>query len=75
MCSSDLALTFLLRCWLVPGAKPKNPDPRTTDDKFLVYLELNDNDQLERASQILKSTGASEINNRATVAASDKGLY
>ena len=62
-----LALTYLLRCWLVPGAKPKNPDPRTTDDKFMIYLELND-EQTSQADNILKQTGASEVNYKGTVA-------
>ena len=55
-----LALTYLLRCMLVPGARAKNPDPRTTDDKFLVYLDLNDA-QAEKAQGILKDNGAEEV--------------
>lgn len=55
-----LALTYLLRCMLVPGARAKNPDPRTTDDKFLVYLDLNDA-QAEKAQNILKENGAEEV--------------
>lgn len=61
-----LALTYLLRCWLVPGAKAKNPDPRTTDDKFMIYLELNEEQSL-KASEILSSTGASEVNHKGTI--------
>lgn len=61
-----MALTYLLRCWLVPGAKAKNPDPRTTDDKFLVYLELND-EQAKNAESILKSNGAEEVNYKGTL--------
>ena len=61
-----LALTYLLRCWLVPGAKAKNPDPRTTDDKFMIYLELN-NEQASAADTILKQTGASEVNYKGIV--------
>ena len=56
-----MALTYFLRCWLVPGAKAKNPDARTTDDKFLVYLDLND-DQAKKAEVILKENGAEEVN-------------
>ena len=52
-----MALTYLLRCWLVPGAKAKNPDPRTTDDKFLVYLEINE-EQVSVAENIFRETGA-----------------
>lgn len=41
--------------------KQKNPDPRTTDDKFLIYLELNE-EQSKKADEILRSTGAEEVN-------------
>lgn len=61
-----MALTYLLRCWLVPGAKAKNPDPRTTDDKFMIYLELND-EQASKAEAILKTTGASEVNHKGVI--------
>jgi hypothetical protein len=61
-----MALTYFLRCWLIPGARPKNPDPRTTDDKFMIYLELN-NEQSQKADAILKETGASEVNYKGTV--------
>lgn len=56
-----MALTYFLRCWLVPGAKAKNPDPRTTDDKFLIYLELND-EQSGKAQEILRNNAAEEVN-------------
>jgi len=61
-----MSLTYLLRCWLVPGAKAKNPDPRTTDDKFMIYLELND-EQSKKADEILRSTGAEEVNYKGTI--------
>ncbi len=61
-----MAITYLLRCWLVPGAKAKNPDPRTTDDKFMIYLELNE-EQSSKADAILKQTGASEVNYKGNV--------
>lgn len=61
-----MSLTYLLRCWLVPGAKAKNPDPRTTDDKFMIYLELND-EQSRKADEILRSTGAEEVNYKGTI--------
>lgn len=61
-----LAITYLLRCWLVPGAKAKNPDPRTTDDKFMIYLELNE-EQSVKAGEILTATGASEVNHKGTI--------
>lgn len=60
-----MALTYLLRCWLIPGAKAKNPDPRTTDDKFLILLDLND-EQSQKSQQILKESGAEEVNLKGT---------
>ncbi|MBS1652504.1 MAG: DUF3341 domain-containing protein [Bacteroidetes bacterium] len=60
-----MVLTFYLRCWLVPGAKAKNPDPRTTDDKFLIYLELTEQQSL-KAQEILKTSGAEEINQKGS---------
>ncbi len=61
-----MALTYLLRCMLVPGAKAKNPDPRTTNDKFMIYLELND-EQATTADGILRAAGASEVNYKGTI--------
>jgi hypothetical protein len=60
-----MALTYFLRCWLVPGAKAKNPDPRTTDDKFLIYLELND-EQKVKAEAILKENHAEEVSHKGS---------
>jgi len=51
--------------------KPKNPDPRTTDDKFLIYLELND-DQANKAEEIMKSNGAEEVNRKGTIVVEPK---
>ncbi len=55
-----MAITYYLRCWLVPGAKAKNPDPRTTDDKFLMIVETNA-DNMTSVESTLKNGGASEI--------------
>jgi hypothetical protein len=55
-----MAITFFLRSWLVPGAKAKNPDPRTTDDKFMMVIETKEENKMN-VEALLKSTGASEI--------------
>lgn len=60
-----MALTYLLRCWLVPGAKAKNPDPRTTDDKFLILLEVGEA-QATKAEEIFRATGAEEVNRKGS---------
>ena len=58
-----MALTFLLRSWILPGVIEKNPDPRTTDDKFLMEIEVND-DLDASSTAILNLTGAIEVNRK-----------
>ena len=60
-----------MRCWLIPGAKAKNPDPRTTDDKFLVVLDLNET-QSQKAQEILREAGAEEVTIKNTYAVKPK---
>jgi len=55
-----MAITFFLRSWLVPGAKAKNPDPRTTDDKFMMVIETKEENRAT-IEGLLKNGGASEI--------------
>jgi hypothetical protein len=55
-----MAITFFLRSWLVPGAKAKNPDPRTTDDKFMMVVETKEESKAN-VEALLRSGGASEI--------------
>jgi len=60
-----MALSFLIIARLFPGQKPKNPDFRTTDDKFLMQINLEENKRSEAEIRtILKETGAMEINEK-----------
>lgn len=55
--------TYFFISGILPGAKNKNPDPRTTDDRFII--EVNPDHQPiseEEIITILKNAGASEIN-------------
>lgn len=62
LCAAHLMfITYLLRNWILPGVTAKNPDPRTTDDKFLMLIETGSN-EASRIEGYLKDTGASEIN-------------
>lgn len=61
-----MAITYLLRCMLVPGARAKNPDPRTTNDKFLILLELPE-EKAGEAENLLRTAGAIEVNQKGTV--------
>ena len=53
-----MALTYFYRCKLFPGNQDRSPDPRTTDDKFLVEIECENFKEVET---FLKTTGAIEI--------------
>ena len=55
-----MVLTFYLRSWLIPGAKAKNPDPRTTDDKFMMVIETEESSK-SGIESILKNGGAAEL--------------
>jgi hypothetical protein len=55
-----MAITFFLRSWLVPGAKAKNPDPRTTDDKFMMVVETKEENKAN-VEALLRTGGASEV--------------
>ena len=55
-----MAITYYLRCWMLPGVKAKNPDPRTTDDKFLMVIETKEENK-NNVESLLKNGGAAEI--------------
>jgi hypothetical protein len=55
-----MVITFYLRSRMWPFKKAENPDPRTTDDHFLMEITVNDNE--ESLAALLKETGAVEIN-------------
>ena len=53
-----MSLTFVIRNKMYPGAPAQNPDPRTTDDKFLIEFVSEDVDTIK---QMLIDTGVEEI--------------
>jgi hypothetical protein len=55
-----MVITFYLRSRVWPFKKPENPDLRTTDDHFLMEIEVCDNEK--ELQKLLKETGAVEIN-------------
>jgi len=55
-----MVITFYMRSRIWPFKKAENPDPRTTDDHFLMEIELQDNE--EELTKLLNETGAVEIN-------------
>jgi len=55
-----MVITFYLRSRMWPLKKAENPDPRTTDDHFLI--EITSDKSEVRLKKFLKRTGAVEIN-------------
>ena len=55
-----MVITFYLRSRMWPFKKAENPDPRTTDDHFLMEIAIRDNKS--ELTSLLEETGAVEIN-------------
>ena len=58
-----MAITYLLRNKTLPGMPARNPDPRTTDDKFIIEIKSSENAHIEdkKLSDLIKGTGFIEI--------------
>lgn len=54
-----MVITFYMRSKIWPFRKAENPDPRTTDDKFLIEVAVEGNE--DELTSLLKKTGAIEI--------------
>lgn len=55
-----MVITFYLRSRMWPFKKAENPDPRTTDDHFLMEIPVHGNEK--ELESLLVETGAVEIN-------------
>ncbi|HET8885701.1 MAG TPA: DUF3341 domain-containing protein [Salinimicrobium sp.] len=55
-----MVITFYLRSKIWPFKKAENPDVRTTDDHFMVEVQLANHD-VDQLSEFLYNTGAIEI--------------
>jgi hypothetical protein len=55
-----MVITFYLRSRMWPFKNAENPDPRTTDDHFLMEIAVDGNE--DALENLLKETGAVEIN-------------
>ncbi|CAM4246959.1 DUF3341 domain-containing protein [Gillisia limnaea] len=56
-----MVITFYMRSKLWPFKEAENPDVRTTDDHFLMEIDVEDHD-VNQLSKFLYDTGALEIN-------------
>lgn len=61
-----MAITYLIRNKTLPGMPPRNPDPRSTNDKFIIELRTEENRQHapEAITALLRETPVFEINER-----------
>jgi hypothetical protein len=55
-----MVITFYMRSRIWPFKDAENPDPRTTDDHFLMEIPVHKNE--EALIALLSKTGAVEIN-------------
>ena len=61
-----MALTYFLRNKTLPGLPAQNPDPRTTDDRFVMELRLSENSSFteEELTSLLQTTGYVELDQK-----------
>ncbi len=61
-----MAITYLIRNKTLPGMPARNPDPRSTDDKFIMEIRTADNHghSSEAIAELLRQTPVTEINER-----------
>jgi hypothetical protein len=60
-----MAITYLLRNKTLPGMPAQNPDPRTTDDKFVIEIRLSENSMNEAdLDLLLNETGYIELDKK-----------
>jgi hypothetical protein len=55
-----MVITFYLRSRIWPFKKAENPDPRTTDDHFVMEIDVHGNEK--ELIELLRETGAVEVN-------------
>ena len=61
-----MAITYLLVNKTLPGMPAQNPDPRTTDDKFVMEIRLSENTAINESEldELIKGTGFIEIDKK-----------
>jgi hypothetical protein len=61
-----MAITYLLRNKTLPGMPAQNPDPRTTDDRFVIELRLSENTKFteDEIHGLLNQTGMVELDQK-----------
>ncbi|UYZ63313.1 DUF3341 domain-containing protein [Hymenobacter weizhouensis] len=63
-CAHGMMITFFLISKLWPRWKVPVLDVRSTDDKFVMAIEVNENTDIGKLTQLLRENGASEVNQK-----------
>lgn len=61
-----MVITYFLRNKTLPGMPAQNPDPRTTDDRFVMEIRTTENTQFsaEELEKMVKETGIVELDQK-----------
>jgi hypothetical protein len=60
-----MAITYFIRNKTLPGMPAQNPDPRTTDDKFVIEIKTAENKMSEKdLDELIKETDFIEIDKK-----------
>jgi len=61
-----MALTYFLRNKTLPGIPAQNPDPRTTDDRFVMEIRTSENTKFsaQQLQDMLRETGIVELDQK-----------
>jgi hypothetical protein len=61
-----MAITYLLRNKTLPGMPAQNPDPRTTDDRFVMEIRTSENHgfNVEELENMIRETGIVELDQK-----------
>jgi hypothetical protein len=64
-CAHGLVITFLIVCGLYPKMKVPVFDLRSTDDKFIMAIEVKEGvTDIQRVNTLLRDNGAIEVNEK-----------
>ena len=66
MAAHGMATTYFLLNRTLPGMPASNPDPRTTDDRFVMEIRTSDNSKFsaEELEALIKETGIVELDQK-----------
>ncbi len=64
MAAAGMVATFMYLCRLAPGINKPIMDLRQTDDKMVVAVEIDEHSDIANITNILKQSGAEEVNTK-----------